>query len=330
MVTESAAALAQIRGHHRFDRRPELIRNHTCTRYRSIVTGQHVPIGETLPRRCSRTGGFRNCQENGRTSLGSPAGTGRSGLTVTEASSNTPGTARRSTPAGPRESTQSECRVIDRRGVWRSGGCPHGAEVSTLTAAAAAFCALTRDIPENSWGAAGLAQWDIRTLVGHTTMAVEAVSHCLTVAAKREDIPNAAAYYVAIQHFSQTAGADEFKTKLSRRAADDLGADPVATVEDIVRQALSDLQGTQDRLVGVLGGVLGIRLSSFIPTRILRACGAQPRFRTGDRNTAQLPADVITEAAMLATGIAVESGHGGVVLLSLTGRTSLAPGFSAL
>ena len=50
MVTESVAPLALIRWHHRFDSRPELIRNHTHPRHRSIVAGQRLPIRETRPR----------------------------------------------------------------------------------------------------------------------------------------------------------------------------------------------------------------------------------------------------------------------------------------
>ena len=49
MVTESVAPLALIRWHHRFDSRPELIRNHTHSRHRSIVAGQRLPIRETRP-----------------------------------------------------------------------------------------------------------------------------------------------------------------------------------------------------------------------------------------------------------------------------------------
>ena len=51
MVTESVAPLALIGWHHRFDSRPELIRNHTHSRHRSIVAGQRLPVRETRPRR---------------------------------------------------------------------------------------------------------------------------------------------------------------------------------------------------------------------------------------------------------------------------------------
>jgi hypothetical protein len=54
MVTESVAPLALIRWHHRFDSRPELIRNHTHPRHRSIVAGQRLPIRETRPRQAGR------------------------------------------------------------------------------------------------------------------------------------------------------------------------------------------------------------------------------------------------------------------------------------
>src|SRR5260370_37675780 len=59
MVTESVAPLALIRWHHRFDSRPELVRNHTHSRHRSIVAGQHLPIRETRPSRASLTTNMR-------------------------------------------------------------------------------------------------------------------------------------------------------------------------------------------------------------------------------------------------------------------------------
>ena len=49
MVTEPVAPLALIRRHHRFDSRPEVIRNHTHSRHRSIVADQHAKIRETRP-----------------------------------------------------------------------------------------------------------------------------------------------------------------------------------------------------------------------------------------------------------------------------------------
>ena len=50
MVTEPVAPLALIRRHQRFDSRPELVRNHTHSRHRPIVTGQRPQIRETRPR----------------------------------------------------------------------------------------------------------------------------------------------------------------------------------------------------------------------------------------------------------------------------------------
>src|SRR6202453_5475900 len=49
MVTEPVAPLAHIRRHHRFDSRPELVRNHTHPRDRPILAGQDANIWETRP-----------------------------------------------------------------------------------------------------------------------------------------------------------------------------------------------------------------------------------------------------------------------------------------
>ena len=51
MVTESVAPLTLIRGHHRFDSRPELIRNHTCTNHPISIRHNTTHIKQTRPRR---------------------------------------------------------------------------------------------------------------------------------------------------------------------------------------------------------------------------------------------------------------------------------------
>src|ERR1700682_6036379 len=51
VVTEPVAPLAHIRRHHRFDSRPELVRNHTHSRHRPIVAGHSLQIRETRPSR---------------------------------------------------------------------------------------------------------------------------------------------------------------------------------------------------------------------------------------------------------------------------------------
>src|ERR1700687_5300489 len=53
MVTEPIAPLTHIRRHHRFDSRPELVRNHTHSRHRPIVARQRLQIRETRPSRYS-------------------------------------------------------------------------------------------------------------------------------------------------------------------------------------------------------------------------------------------------------------------------------------
>src|SRR4029077_21175087 len=58
MVTESVAPLALIRWHHRFDSRPELIRNHTHPRPRSLLPGHRLHIRETRPKREVRLDGL--------------------------------------------------------------------------------------------------------------------------------------------------------------------------------------------------------------------------------------------------------------------------------
>jgi hypothetical protein len=79
-----------------------------------------------------------------------------------------------------------------------------------------------------------------------------------------------------------------------------------------------------------LCGVLGIRLSSFVPTRIFELAVHSLDIARATGVPLLMPAEAIGAATMLAARIAVESGHGTDILLALTGRGALAPGFSAL
>ena len=115
----------------------------------------------------------------------------------------------------------------------------------------------------------------------------------------------------------------------SSNAGRDLGADPAAAIDHLLARVLDELDGVDDPLIEVIGG-LGIRLSSYLPTRtfelavhgidIARAVGV-------DRDP---PQEVLADAAALAARIGVALGQGPAVLLGLTGRTDLPPGFSVV
>ena len=68
----------------------------------------------------------------------------------------------------------------------------------TFAEAAAALGQLVRAIPPDAWDGPGLGEWDLRSLVGHTSRSLITVETYLGQPANSEDVPSAAAYYSAI------------------------------------------------------------------------------------------------------------------------------------
>ncbi len=115
-----------------------------------------------------------------------------------------------------------------------------------------------------------------------------------------------------------TAGAAAIVER-GRQAGRDLGDDPVAAVDELVERVMGELETAGDPLIEVIGG-LGIRLHTYLPTRIfeLAVHGLDIARATG--LSFELPADVLDVATVLAARIGVETGRGDTLLMSLTGR----------
>ncbi|MGA5463313.1 maleylpyruvate isomerase family mycothiol-dependent enzyme [Mycobacterium sp. NPDC050041] len=194
--------------------------------------------------------------------------------------------------------------------------------------AAESFAELVAKIPAGAWEGPGLGEWDLRALVGHTSRSLTTVSTYLKTTARREDLRDPQEYYVFARRFATQAGGAAVLER-GRQAGRDLGPDPAAAVEALVRQARRDLDGVDDRLIEVIGGQ-GIRLFSYLPTRtfelavhgldIARAVGVDH----------PLPGDVLGAAVRLAADTAVTLGDGETLLLALTGRTPLPASFSVV
>lgn len=200
------------------------------------------------------------------------------------------------------------------------------AAVSSFESAAHSFADLVRRIPSDGWDGHGLGDWDLRSLVGHASRSLITVSSYLKTRAEREDIATPQQYYVWTAEYMANAGAQEI-TERGRQAGRDLGADPVRAIDALLVRALDDVATAGDPLIQVIGG-LGIRLHTYLPTRTfeLAVHGLDIARATG--LSLELPDAVLAEATELATRVAVVTGRGAELLMSLTGRTSLPPGFS--
>lgn len=199
---------------------------------------------------------------------------------------------------------------------------------AVFASAARCFVDLVREIPQAAWDKPGLGEWDVRALVGHTSRSLSTVSSYLKTSAESEDITTPADYYVRVT--ASALGIDPAAVaERGRQVGRALGDDPAGAVDALMTQALRDLQAVDDPLIEVIGG-LGIRLHTYLPTRVFElAVHGLDIARAVDIPLA-LPPEVLTEAAALATRVAVATGQGETVLLALTGRASLPPSFSVV
>ncbi|WP_460358731.1 maleylpyruvate isomerase family mycothiol-dependent enzyme [Mycobacterium sp. ZZG] len=197
-----------------------------------------------------------------------------------------------------------------------------------FASAADYFAALVRRIPDDRWNDPGLGEWNVRDLIGHTSRSLITVSTYLKVPAHREDVADAADYYVKMHSYAAGMGAAAVVER-GRQAGRDLGADPAAAVETLASRALADVAAVDDPLIEVIGG-LGIRLSSYLPTRTFEIAVHGLDIARAVGIDGEPPAEVLSEAAALAGRVGVALGQGPVMLLALTGRAALPDGFSVV
>jgi uncharacterized protein (TIGR03083 family) len=199
---------------------------------------------------------------------------------------------------------------------------------ATFISAARSFAALVHEIPADAWGEPGLGEWDVRALVGHTSRSLTTVRSYLRTTADREDIATPQEYYVRVT--PSALGIDpEDVAERGRQAGRDLGDDPAAAVDELVSGVTSDLAAVDNPLIEVIGG-LGIRLHTYLPTRIFELAVHGMDIAGALDIPFPLPEAVLAEALDVATRTAIATGHGESLLLALTGRSALPPYFSVV
>lgn len=197
-----------------------------------------------------------------------------------------------------------------------------------FASAARSFAALAAQIPDDAWDQPGLGEWNVRDLVGHTTRSLITVSTYVKTTAPREDISSPTDYYVRMRDYATGMGAAAVVER-GRQAGRDLGDDPVSAIARLVSRALADIADVEDPLIEVIGG-FGMRLSSYLPTRTFELAVHGIDIARAVGIDVAPPEDVLADAAALAARVGVALGHGPSVLLALTGRTDLPPGFSVV
>ena len=197
---------------------------------------------------------------------------------------------------------------------------------AVFVSAATAFADLVTRIPATAWAGPGIGDWDLQSLVGHTSRSLITVSSYLRTPADREDVTGPAQYYALLRGYA--ANSPDIVER-GREAGRDLGPDPSAKVADLLRQVLTDLDGARDPLIAVIGG-LGIRLSNYLPTRVFELTVHSLDIARAIGIDITLPDQALRDATVLAAQIAALTGQAAAVLPALTGRGGLPAGFSVV
>lgn len=217
------------------------------------------------------------------------------------------------------------------------------AVLSLYVGSAQAFARAVAEIPASLWTAPGLGEWDVRSLVGHTARAIDTVREYLQQPAPAEaTLPTAEGYYAALWARSGAGAAtvpdrpsDASGTSSAAitargvAAGVTLGDDPAATVRakvDAIGPLLADQP--QGRIIAARGAAMP--LTEYLRTRLFELVVHSLDIERATGVHTALPTGAVLEAARLAVGIAEATGSGDEVLLALTGRGELPPGFSVV
>jgi uncharacterized protein (TIGR03083 family) len=195
----------------------------------------------------------------------------------------------------------------------------------TFAEAARTFADLVRRIPPDRWDGPGLAEWDLRSLVGHTSRSLITVETYLGQHADTEEVPTPAAYYVAV------AGIDPSSVVGRGVAAGKaLGDNPAEFVDALAARLPALVETAGNPLITTAAG--GMQLENYLPTRSfelvvhsLDIAAAVP-----DIEGPEFSDQLLSQVARVAATAAVLLGRGVEMMLALTGRGTLSPGFSVV
>ena len=191
---------------------------------------------------------------------------------------------------------------------------------STFAGAARCFAGLVGHLPGTAWDGAGLGEWDLRSLVGHTGRAVSTVATYLQRPAAEERVPSAARYYALLRQ--QNVVDHSAVAERGRQAGSGLGPQPARTVHTLVEETLLALDAvTGDPLIDTFVG--GMRLSAYLPTRTFELTVHSLDIAAASGLEVTLPPQALGDALHLAIDVALICGDGQTLLRALTGRRPL-------
>lgn len=203
-------------------------------------------------------------------------------------------------------------------------GTPWARRVDAFAEAADWFVAVVATVGER-WDDSGLGEWDVRSLVGHTSRSLLTVEAYLAQPADAVVVGSTAAYYAATREVA--AGPDV--AERGRQAGRVLGDDPAAAVRDVAARVVPLVRtcdGTE--VITTIAG--GMRLTDYLPTRTFELVVHTLDLAAALGTPTEPPHLPAREALRLVADLAVEGGTAGTLLHAATGRSLPAPGFSVL
>jgi len=194
-----------------------------------------------------------------------------------------------------------------------------------FAAAARTFAELVRRIPENGWEGPGLGEWNLRSLVGHTSRSLITVETYLNQPVGTEEALTPAAYYVAV------AGIDP-KGVVDRgvAAGKALGDNPAELVDALAIRVPALVQTAGNPVINTAAG--GMRLENYLPTRSLELVvhSLDIAAAVPDVDGPEFSDQLLSQVARVAATAAVLRGQGVELMLALTGRAPLRADFSVV
>jgi uncharacterized protein (TIGR03083 family) len=195
----------------------------------------------------------------------------------------------------------------------------------TFAEASRTFVALVERIPQNRWNDPGLGEWNLRSLVGHTSRSLVTVENYLGQPTEMEEVPSPAAYYVAIAGIDHAAVVGR-----GVEAGRALGENPAEFVAALAGRVLARVETAGNPLMHTAAG--GMRLENYLPTRTLELVVHSLDIATAVPaiEPPEFSDQLLSEVARVAATAAVLRGSGVELMLALTGRATLGQGFSVV
>jgi Mycothiol maleylpyruvate isomerase N-terminal domain len=193
----------------------------------------------------------------------------------------------------------------------------------TFAEAARTFTDLVPRVPQNRWEGPGLGEWNLRSLVGHTSRSLITVETYLSQPVATEEVPTAAAYYVALAELDHGGVVAR-----GVHAGEALGENPAEFVAALTQRVLAQVETAGNPLIHTAAG--GMHLENYLSTRTFELVvhSLDIAVAVPEIEALEFSDQLLSEVARVAATAAVLRGRGIELVLALTGRGSLSPGFS--